>query len=62
MTECNTQTFWDISAIWNNISTKEISTMDAMEKLNLIIDNTNPIKPLADKAKSLLNDIIFKQN
>lgn len=58
--ECHAQSYWNVSKVWNDkMEVKPVITVsDAMKKLRHIVNNTNPIRPVAIAAEELLHDII----
>lgn len=60
MIECHAQSFWEVSKIWNDVDepNPKITVSDAMKQLRHILKNTNPARPVAEAAATLLQDII----
>ena len=52
--------FWIISLCWNNKgwAQEELTTEQALNALNEIMENTNPARPLNERAGILQDEII----
>lgn len=56
--EQQTLKFWNISKAYNGKSDQLMTTSEGIHRLGDLLDSLNPIRPLADRSKTLLSRII----
>lgn len=57
--EARTLIYWHISRCWNGVAETHVTTEEALDRLNQVINNSNPGRPVNSQAHALRWNIII---